>query len=196
MNLDASIPDLYVLQARSFSTRNDVGAADAYRRAIELNPNDAEAHLEYAMYLRRERRLDEARAEISEAAELDPRSAWTFTAAGWVLISANELDQAAARLEQALRLDPNYPAAMYFMGRIGELRKDLPSAVSWFQKAVDASGRKPKYVHVLAIAFAHAGQSDEARKLLQELREISNREYVEPDYIRSVEAALAQLNNS
>jgi TolB-like protein/DNA-binding winged helix-turn-helix (wHTH) protein/Tfp pilus assembly protein PilF len=193
LQLDASIPDLYVLKARMITERNDRGAEEAYRRAIELNLNNANAHLDYAMYLRGERRLGEALAEVDAAAELDPRSAWVFTAAGWILISANDLDRAAARIDQALRIDPNYPAAMYVMGRIKELEKDEPSTIDWFQKAVEASGRRAKYLHVLAIACANAGRHDEARNLLQELREMSSREYVDPDYIRSFEAALQSI---
>ncbi|HYL99313.1 MAG TPA: winged helix-turn-helix domain-containing protein [Blastocatellia bacterium] len=192
LRLDSSLPDLYVLQAkvRSLQQAPAQSVEEAYKRAIEVGPNDAEAHQEYALFLRSSDRLDEATAEIGKAIQLNPNSPWTETCGGWVLLDSGKFDQAASRLDRAVGLDPNYPAAMYFYGRLEEARKNVDKEIGWFERATKASGRAPKYLHALAIAYANAGRSDEAGKLLDEIRADSKSGYVSPEYIKSIEDAI------
>ena len=68
--------------------------------------------------------------------------------------------------------------------------EDFAKAAVWFEKAVNASGRTPKYLHALAISYVRVGRRDEARKLLDELRRSATQQYVAPDYITSVETSL------
>lgn len=192
LELDASIPDFYLLQAGVLSEDGSKNSAieEAYRRAIKLDPNNAEAYQDYALYLLGSARLTEALKEIEKARELDPVSPRVFTTSGWILLDAKKLDKAEASLRQALHLDPNFPAAMYFLGRVKEAERRPDEATAWFEKAVNASGRTPKYLHALAISYVRVGRRDEARKLLDELRRSATRQYVAPEYISSVEASL------
>ncbi len=195
LELDTSIPDLYLLQAGVLSEDGSKNSAveEAYRRAIKLDPNNAEAHQDYALYLLGSKRLPEALAEIQKARELDPVSPLVFTTSGWIFLDSKKLDKAETSLGQALRLDPNFPAAMYFLARVKEAENQPDEATAWFERAVNASGRTPKYLHALAISYVKVGRGDEARKLLDELRRSATKQYVAPEYIRSVEASLKSL---
>lgn len=192
LGADPSIPELYVLRAAVLSrqTPAQTGAEEAYRRALELNPSDARAHGDYALYLRDAARLPEAQREIDQAVVLDPLSPNVHMLAAWVLLSADRLDDAQSHLERALQLNPEYPAAMYFMARVNERRNRPGDAILWYEKAVSASGRTPKYLHALGIAYAKAGRKDEARRLLDELKNQAKRRYVAPDYVSSLQAQL------
>ncbi len=188
---DPSIPELYVLRAGLLSRRSPPQPIEeAYRRAIELNPSDADAHVEYALFLRGAGRMDEARREIESALVLDPLSPHVHLVAGWVSISADRLDDARSHLERALQLEPQFPSAMYFLGRVDERRNRFDSAIQWFEKSVAASGRTPKYLHALGIAYARAGRRDDALKLFEELRGQSKNRYVDPDYLSSLQTIL------
>jgi Tfp pilus assembly protein PilF len=192
LEIDSSIPDLYLLQASVLSRQGAISkdAEDAYRRAIELDPNDADAHQEYALYLRGAGRYDEGLAEIDRARELDPLSAWVATCSGWILLSAGRLNEAEAQLRQALGINPNFPAGMYFLARVLESEGKGNEAIAYLEKAVNASGRASKYLALLGSDYAKAGRQDDARKMLAELRGKPKSEYVDPGYISSVEAAL------
>ena len=48
------------------------GGETAFRKAIEINPNDAGARLGYAGFLTQMKRLDEARVQVERGLELDP----------------------------------------------------------------------------------------------------------------------------
>jgi tetratricopeptide (TPR) repeat protein len=53
------------------------GAEQEFKRALELNPNDAATYHAYGRFLASMGRVDEARAELNRAQELDPYH-WAF----------------------------------------------------------------------------------------------------------------------
>lgn len=79
-----------------------------FKRAIELNPNYATAHHQYAMFLATALRLDEALDAIHRARELDPLSAIISTAVGRILHFRREYDAAIAQFRRTLELDPTF----------------------------------------------------------------------------------------
>ena len=71
---DESIPESHVLLAEILDRvdRRQPGIEQAYRRALELNPSNADAHLAYASYLREAQRYADSLRECHEAVRLDP----------------------------------------------------------------------------------------------------------------------------
>jgi len=67
---------------------NWAAAEEEFKRSIELNPNYASAHSQYAFYLVARGRIDEALAEISRAQELDPLSLSISSNRGFILKNA------------------------------------------------------------------------------------------------------------
>jgi Flp pilus assembly protein TadD len=63
-------------------------------------------------------------------------------------------------------------------------------AIAAFQKAVDLSNGDPLRKAVLAHAYAVAGKRDEARKIINELEEISKQRYFPPYFIALIYVAL------
>jgi pentatricopeptide repeat protein len=87
---------------------------------------------------------------------------------------------------RALSLDANFPFARYVAGRLLIRQGKLDDAIAEFDKAVASSGRAPKYLYMLADTYVKAGRKEEARKLLDELKEQSRTRYVAPDYLQSL----------
>jgi tetratricopeptide (TPR) repeat protein len=81
------------------------------KRAIELNPNCAEAHYPYACYLSALGRHEEAVAEARRALDLDPLSGITNANMAHVLYAARRYDEAIEHCGKALRIEPDslYP---------------------------------------------------------------------------------------
>ena len=190
--LDESIPESHVLLAEALHLGDprQPGIERAYRRAIELNPSNADAHIAYALYLREALRYDQALAEAKEAQRLDPLAPFSYVATGWVLLSMGRREEARHEFAQSLALDPNYPAGLYFLARTCEEQGRVQEAIGLLQKAVATAGRKPKYLYALGIAYTQAGNRDEAQKILDELRQQSTKGYVEPEMIPTLAARL------
>jgi tetratricopeptide (TPR) repeat protein len=87
----------------------DVANADAeFRRAIDLDPNNAVAHHWYANYLMTVHRLPEAVAEIERSQALDPSSASILADKANILIQAGRQDEGITLLKQMEVTEPAF----------------------------------------------------------------------------------------
>ncbi len=92
----------------SFFGMWDAATADReFRRAIELDPNNANAHHWYATYLQAVRRLDESLREIDRAQALDPNSASILADKGMLLWRAGRREEGLRILRQLEQADPD-----------------------------------------------------------------------------------------
>ncbi|MGH9401020.1 MAG: tetratricopeptide repeat protein [Terriglobia bacterium] len=196
--LDPSIPESYVLRAAVLSRSNpkQPGIEDAYRRALTLNPSDAEAHEQYGLFLRDAGRYKDALQQMHQALILNPLSPREHMLAGWVMLDAKHDAEAAGEFQKALDLQPNYPPGLYFMALVKERQNQWSNAVALIEKSVESSGRTPKYLHALGMAYAKTGKREQALKILDELRAQAKRGYVEPGFNTSLEAGVGKLRPS
>ena len=196
--LDPSVPESYVLRAAvlSRSDPKQPGIEAAYRRALALNPSDAEAHEQYGLFLRDGGRFNDALRQMHEALKLNPLSPREHMLAGWVMLDAGHDAEAAGEFQKALDLQPNYPPGLYFMALVKERQNQWSNAVALLERSVESSGRTPKYLHALGIAYARTGRREQALKILDELRAQAKSGYVEPGFIASLETQLGTLKPS
>jgi tetratricopeptide (TPR) repeat protein len=90
---------------------------ESYRKAIELKPDDAAYHNNYALLLAQEKKSDEALVELTKAAQLDPPSAGKYYFnGGAVLVNLGQNDAAGAMFKKAIEADPEYAEAHYQYG--------------------------------------------------------------------------------
>jgi tetratricopeptide (TPR) repeat protein len=89
----------------------------AYAKAIELKPEDAATHNNYALALVQAKKVPEAQAELTKAAQLDPTNAGKYYYnLGAVLTNANQADAAVEAFQKAIAADPKYAEAYYQYG--------------------------------------------------------------------------------
>jgi serine/threonine-protein kinase len=135
------------------------GCEQECRRAIELDPSNAEGHERYGLVLALEGRFDEALNRLRLAESLDPLSPRT----GWVLAStlywARRYDAAIAEARRILEIDPQYSWAYYTLGQ-------CYAEIGKLDEAITAFGRAAKPVGNLGNAYARAGEIGELRKVL------------------------------
>jgi tetratricopeptide (TPR) repeat protein len=90
---------------------------EAYQKAIELKPDDAAYHNNYALALAKARKFDEAQAELTKAAGIDPPNAGRyFYNLGAVLVNIGQIEAAGEAFKKAIEADPNYADAQYQYG--------------------------------------------------------------------------------
>ena len=92
--------------------RGELDAAIAqYQRALEVDPNLADAHSELATALLTKGDSQKAEAHYLEAARLDPKRADIHSNLGTLLLNEGKTSQAIIQYEEALRIDPTLTEA-------------------------------------------------------------------------------------
>lgn len=167
-----------------------------FRRAIELSPNDAEAHRTYSYFLAALGREQEAVAEARRSQELDPLYITTEITAGWVFYYAGEYDMDVTQCGKALELDPNSPGAYDCLGSAYRGNGMFDQAIAACSQAVVLSKNDPSRAVGLGQAYALAGRTAEAQKISRDLRTFSARNYVPPFLVARLHMALGEKDQA
>ncbi|HUO32536.1 MAG TPA: tetratricopeptide repeat protein [Bryobacteraceae bacterium] len=117
---------------------------DAYKKTLEMKPDDAGVHNNYALGLAQAKKFDEAQAELAKAAQLDPPNAGKYYYnLGALLVNNGQIEPAGQAFQKAIAADPNYADAQYQYGiyLIGKAKlgadgkyEAVPGTVEAFQK--------------------------------------------------------------
>jgi tetratricopeptide (TPR) repeat protein len=171
------------------------GAEEEFLRAIELNPSYAVAHQWYASYLNAMGRLEEAQAELSRARQLDPLSLIISMNAADTLFYGRKFDQAIEHLRALLEQEPRFLPALFNLGRVYVQKGMYDEAVSAFEQAQRYSGN-PQAYPALAHAYALAGKTNEARKILRQLTEQSDSRFPASPLIARIHLGLGETEQA
>jgi tetratricopeptide (TPR) repeat protein len=147
----------------------DLAAAEReFKRAIQLNPGYAMAHVRYGQYLYALGRFEEAIAEARRAQALDPLSLVVNWNVANTLYFARQYDRALEQCRRVLEMDPNHERPHFTMANI-YLQKGLyHEALSEYQKRAALDPRPVTDLTLLAKTYAFSGDKPKARKLLAE----------------------------
>lgn len=168
------------------------GAENEFKRALELNPNDATAHHMYGMYLTAVGRFHEARSQLQCAQEIDPVSLIISSAMGAVLYFAREFERALDQIKETLELDADFSVARYFLARTYEQKRMYREAVAEYKQLLRRAGDTPVLLVGLGYTHALAGREEEARKVLDKLETISHVQYVPPVFMALMHTGLGE----
>jgi tetratricopeptide (TPR) repeat protein len=163
-----------------------------FKRAIELNPNDSEAHGYYAWFLAPMGRKDEAVAEAKRSQQLDPFSSLANFIVGSALVFTRQWDPAIEQLRSAKELDPTFWFAPCFLGRAYEHKGRLPESIAEFQLALELEKDNPEIWSGLGHAYALSRKKAEAQKVLAHLKGLSAHNYVAPFDFAVIYAGLGE----
>ena len=174
VQLDANSAEGYASLAtfKLFYEFDWAGCEREFRRAIQLNPNYAFAHDQFAMALAFTGRFDESIAESRRASALDPLSPQILIDATMAPIFQKNFAAAKALARKAGELDPTYFFPVMSEGWVdlqaGKFREAIP-----FLKKATTMGAPPFVTAYLAYAYGAAGDRGRAMAELAELKRIS-----------------------
>jgi len=156
-----------------------VGSEKEYRRAIELKPNYATAHHWLGADFGCVKRFDESLVELRRAEELDPLSPIIGTNLGDTLVYARRYDEAIAQYKRTLVSNPDFGYAHRALGWTYGLKGMYPEAIAETRKAIELrNGSSGK--GYLGLWLARSGKREDTLQLLNELKQESARDYVQP----------------
>jgi serine/threonine protein kinase/tetratricopeptide (TPR) repeat protein len=171
------------------------GAEREFKRAIELNPDSADAHAYYSWFLPTMGRGDEAVAEAKRALQIDPLSTGLNGNLGSVFVFTHQWDKAIQQLRSSIDLDPNYWFDHYFLGRAYEQKERFPEAIAAFKQGISLEGTTEVWSS-LGHAYAVSGKREEAQKVIDHLKELSVHEYVAPYNFAVIYAGLGDKDEA
>jgi TolB-like protein/Flp pilus assembly protein TadD len=192
IELDDTIAEGHaVLAAVLHRFRWDWAASDhEYRRALTLNPNYAEAHRMYSVFLASMNRTTEAITEALRARDLDPLSLQAMLNLGQAYRAAGQIDAAIELFRSGLLKNPNRAQTHFYLGNTYVQKGMLRDGITQLQVAVDGAPHNPVFLSSLAYAYARSGRTSEARKILADLQELADHQYVSPSAIARVYVGL------
>ena len=188
LQLDDSLAETHFLLGKLIYWYDwDWAAAEReWKRANELDPTYPAA---YPVYLLSMSRFDEAiQAQESLLRRLPVDLNMNMDAAE-ILLSAGQTDRSIEQTRKTLELEPNFWWALQSLGLAYERKKQYTEAIAALEKArsVDSS---PSNLGYLGAVYGIAGKEADARRVLEELKEVSKRRYVSPHNIAVVYAGL------
>src|SRR5713226_4789482 len=172
------------------------GAGREFERAIELNPNYANAHLWYGRYLAALARHDKAIAEIKRAQEIDPFSPTISGNLATAYYVARRYDQAIQESQKAIELAPNFPDSHLLLGSAYREKRNYREALAELQEAVKLSRDNRRALATLAYTYAVSGKKGEARTILGQLRREAKQHYVSPFHLAAVYVGLGENDHA
>ena len=194
LRLDPNLAGAYTSLAvvEFYADWNWLQADRDFRRALDLDPGDVEAHRVYSDYLSGMGRADEALREGHAAERLDPVSVDAQVTTGWALYYARRYDQALGQCSTVSDLEPNFPSAHDCLGLSYLAKKMYDRAIAESQKAVTLSGNDLNVAVGLARALALGGNPSEARKVLKQWQGRAATAYVPPSLLAQIYIALGE----
>jgi TolB-like protein/DNA-binding winged helix-turn-helix (wHTH) protein/Tfp pilus assembly protein PilF len=145
-----------------------------FRRAIQLQPNDATSHQWYSEYLSAMRRFDESFAEIRRAQQLEPASPIINVIAAQTYFFARRYERAIEECHRTLELDPDFYIAHDYLGWAYTMKGMHAAALAAAKRAKEIEDT-PLQLCEIGQVEAAAGDRDGARRVLRELTDGSKR---------------------
>ncbi len=174
------------------------GAEREYKHALELNPNDATAHLQYGWLLTFFARHEEALAEDRRALEIEPLSLSINRSYGDHLLYARRYDESIAQLKKTLDLDANFETAHNSLGYAYWMNTNYAESVEEFAKRREAGGSQ-QLAALVRESFAKGGWAGFLQMRIGEFRTSNTSSYAVAIYRAALgekDEAFAELNKA
>jgi serine/threonine protein kinase/Tfp pilus assembly protein PilF len=133
------------------------GAERECKRAIELDPNSAQAHEIFSRYLMGRGRHNEAIAEIETAIDLEPASRFNHRNYGRALFYARRYREAEEEFKRVLEMDQNFVSTYSYLTSTLVLQGKEAEAYDWFKKLLSYRKVDQETVQVFEKAFQSEG---------------------------------------
>jgi serine/threonine-protein kinase len=158
LELDPNLADAHSAQGRILEDLDfDFSTAEAeYRRAVDLEPQNATAGASLAGVVGTLGRLDEALALLQRAIALEPLRAAVRSDLGTCLTALGRFDEAETALRKAIELQPQAATNYLHLATIQILRGNPGAAVELAKQETDPFWR------TYALALAHSANGDRA----------------------------------
>ena len=184
--IDDSLAEAHAILADSYANQWEWSAAEReFKRALELNPNSANTHKLYWLYLSSLGRHEEALAEIKSAIRLDPLNLKYNDNLGQEYTTGREYDLAVEQFEKVIEMDPSFASVH---GDLAGAYFDMGKYDLWLQESATSSSlaHQPEYEAMfkeVGNVYSRSGLRPALYEWAKQEKELSKRRYEDPALI-------------
>lgn len=172
------------------------GAGREFRRSLDLNPFNAEAHHQYAHLLSQTGRFDEAIEQMTLALELEPLSLNINTCLGQVLFLARRYEEATDQLKKTIEMNPAFYDGHSWLGMTYLMQGMFEQAVATFKDAAAFEVVEARMKAALAHTYALMGEKRKSLEILKQLQTMSDDKRVDSYLFAVVYAGFADIERT
>jgi len=191
ISLDEHEPEghVYLGDARRVLDWDIAGDEAEQQRALQLDPNFATAHLLLALGQTAMGNVEQGELHRLAAVKGDPLSPIVSNFSALVLLCTGRIEEAIAEAKRTLQLDPNYLYENSVLAEAYRQKGMFSDAIELFKKARDVGGVPQSG---LAVTYAQMGRRDEARQILDTLKNVAATRYLPGEEIAVIYVALGE----
>jgi non-specific serine/threonine protein kinase len=164
---------------------NWVAAESAFRRALELEPDNEKSLVSHSIFLVAMGRFEESIVQARRAIDIDPLFVHANAWLGMPLLCAGKYDEAMSTLNRALEMDGRFVPAHLGLALAYERKGDRAKAIEYAENAGRIAAL-PITISVRGRLYGLDGRVDETSRMLHELNEQARRGYVSSDHFAQI----------
>ena len=149
--------------------------ADAFKRALQLDPKLAMARINLGIALYNVPDLPGAQREMQTAIALTPTAPQPHYILGLIAKTQNRPDDAIAAFQRVLKTDPDDVGTNINLGQLYALQRKYPEAIAVLRTALAAEPYNATALYNLGQALMRAGQRDEGQTVIKQFQELRQR---------------------
>jgi serine/threonine protein kinase/tetratricopeptide (TPR) repeat protein len=165
-----------------------VGAEEEFKLALALSPGGADIYDHYGWMCSAIGRFDESLELVKRAQELDPLTHRADVATE--LLRAGRFQEALQAARRCMEFDPDYPRGQSTLGWAYLKTGMSAEGLDHLKHAVRLAPGNALYLGQLGQAYAMVGKLEQARDVVRQLEELSQRKYVSPYHMAYVHTGL------
>ena len=150
-------------------------AADAFRRALQLDPSLALARINLGIALFNVPDLPAAQKELQAAIVAAPTAPQPHYVLGLAAKTQNRTEEAIAEFQKVLQIDPNDVGANVNLGQLYAQQRKYPEAITVLRTAIAAEPYNATGLYNLGTSLMRSGQREEGTKVIAQFQELRNR---------------------
>jgi len=150
-------------------------AADAFKRALQLDPELTLARINLGIALFNAPDLVAAQRELQAAITAAPSAPQPLYVLGLAAKTQNKPDEAIAYFQKVLRIDPNDVGANVNLGQLYAQQRKYPEAVAALRLAIAAEPYNATALYNLGTSLIRSSQREEGQKVIAQFQELRQR---------------------
>jgi TolB-like protein len=178
--LDSTLVEVhYGIAWYKFSAEFDWGSSESeFQKTFRINPNFAEAHAQYSLFLNVIGRHEEAMEQIGLALKLDPYDPFIKSIDGFDLLYTHRYGEAIAACREALKIEPTIVPGLSALTLAFHLAGRYDEALETWKTVSNIS--YPGFAHTFDQGYAKAGYIGALSCEADALVEQSKTRYINP----------------
>ncbi len=154
-----------------------------HRRALELNPHNAVAHVWYSIQLGTQGEFEKAIEHARRGIELDPLTPFNQHNLGWIYYFARRFEDSIRQYRRTIAAHPLYPLGHYGLSWGLRYVGQYEEAVRAARRSVELSHDSPFMLLSLAQTLAAAGRRNDAEEVFRQVQKIIGENPVSPYHL-------------